>query len=80
MLQEFDFNQLEKSTEYDGGFTEKSQTIIDFWDIVHNLSIESKKKLLEFTTGKYINCMCSKYSHTLFSSCILCKVLTIIQY
>lgn len=52
--QDFDFNELEKATEYEGGFTEKSQTIIDFWDIVHAFSTESKRKLLEFTTGEYI--------------------------
>lgn len=52
-LQEFDFNELEKATEYEGGYTEKSQIIIDFWDIVHGLSLESKKKLLEFTTGRH---------------------------
>lgn len=52
LLQEFDFNELEKATEYEGGYTEKSQIISDFWDIVHNLPLESKKKLLEFTTGK----------------------------
>lgn len=50
-IQKFDFNELEKSTEYEGGFTEKSQTIVDFWEIVHALPMESKKKLLEFTTG-----------------------------
>lgn len=43
---------MEKATEYDGGYTEKSQIIIDFWNIVHSLPLESKKKLLEFTTGK----------------------------
>lgn len=53
-FQEFDFNELEKATEYEGGYTEKSRIIIDFWDIVHGLPLESKKKLLEFTTG-----MCS---------------------
>lgn len=51
-IQEFDFNELEKATEYDGGYTEKSQIIIDFWNIVHSLPLETKKKLLEFTTGK----------------------------
>lgn len=51
-LQEFDFNELEKATEYEGGYTEKSQIIIDFWDIIHGLSLDSKKKLLEFTTGE----------------------------
>lgn len=48
---EFDFNELEQSTEYEGGFTAESQTIKDFWDIVHGLSMESKLKLLQFTTG-----------------------------
>lgn len=43
--------ELEKSTEYEGGYTEKSQVILDFWSIVHALPMESKKKLLEFTTG-----------------------------
>lgn len=52
-FQEFDFNELEKATEYEGGYTEKSKIITDFWDIVHSLSLESKKKLLEFTTGKF---------------------------
>lgn len=49
--QQFDFNELEKATEYEGGFTSKSQTIVDFWTLVHALPMESKKKLLEFTTG-----------------------------
>ncbi|CAH2091795.1 unnamed protein product [Euphydryas editha] len=47
----FDFNELEKSTEYDGGYTAESQTIKDFWSIVHGLSLEDKRKLLQFTTG-----------------------------
>ncbi|XP_058835486.1 ubiquitin-protein ligase E3A isoform X2 [Topomyia yanbarensis] len=48
---EFDFNELEQSTEYEGGFTVESQTIKDFWAIVHGLSMDSKRKLLQFTTG-----------------------------
>ncbi|XP_053680682.1 ubiquitin-protein ligase E3A [Anopheles nili] len=48
---EFDFNELEQSTEYEGGFTVDSQTIKDFWSIVHGLSMEAKRKLLQFTTG-----------------------------
>ncbi|XP_055535236.1 ubiquitin-protein ligase E3A isoform X1 [Wyeomyia smithii] len=48
---EFDFNELEQSTEYEGGFTAESQTIKDFWAIVHGLSMDSKRKLLQFTTG-----------------------------
>lgn len=48
---DFDFNELEQSTEYEGGYTLDSQIIKDFWDIVHRLPIESKRKLLQFTTG-----------------------------
>ncbi|XP_047989880.1 ubiquitin-protein ligase E3A [Leguminivora glycinivorella] len=47
----FDFNELEKSTEYDAGYTSESQTIKDFWSIVHSLSLDDKRKLLQFTTG-----------------------------
>lgn len=47
----FDFDELEKSTEYDGGYTASSQIIKDFWLIVHSLSMEDKRKLLQFTTG-----------------------------
>lgn len=55
-LQQFDFNELEQATEYDGGYTTESQTIKDFWSIVHALPLDLQKKLLAFTTGMY----CSK--------------------
>ncbi|KAH8357498.1 hypothetical protein KR200_000145, partial [Drosophila serrata] len=48
---EFDFVELEHSTEYEGGYTEESRIIQDFWSIVHAMPNESKRKLLEFTTG-----------------------------
>ncbi|KAH8379519.1 hypothetical protein KR009_005412, partial [Drosophila setifemur] len=48
---EFDFLELEHSTEYEGGYTEETQIIQDFWSIVHAMPLESKRKLLEFTTG-----------------------------
>ncbi|KAM3968245.1 ubiquitin protein ligase E3A [Aphomia sociella] len=47
----FDFNELEKSTEYDGGYTAESRVIRQFWCIVHELPREDKRKLLEFATG-----------------------------
>ncbi|XP_063907142.1 ubiquitin-protein ligase E3A isoform X4 [Zophobas morio] len=47
----FDFDELESSTEYDGGYTTESQIIKDFWSTVHALSLEDKRKLLQFTTG-----------------------------
>lgn len=50
-FQNFDFDELENSTEYDGGYSSESQTIRDFWSVVHALSLEEKRKLLQFTTG-----------------------------
>ncbi|KAI7903295.1 uncharacterized protein BX663DRAFT_508110 [Cokeromyces recurvatus] len=46
-----DFNALEASTVYDGGWTKDSLIIKYFWEIVHSFSYEEKKKLLFFTTG-----------------------------
>lgn len=48
----FDFDELEESTEYDGGYTAESEIIKHFWSIVHGLSLDSKRKLLQFTTGE----------------------------
>lgn len=48
----FDFDELEKSTEYEGGYTAESEIIKHFWSIVHKLPMESKLKLLQFTTGE----------------------------
>lgn len=47
----FDFNELEKSTEYDAGYTSESQTIKDFWSIVHALPPADQRRLLQFATG-----------------------------
>ncbi|XP_061189216.1 ubiquitin-protein ligase E3A-like [Saccostrea echinata] len=47
----FDFYDLQKSTEYDGGFTADSPTIKHFWEIVHEFSEDQKRRLLQFTTG-----------------------------
>ncbi|KAG8230516.1 hypothetical protein J437_LFUL010036 [Ladona fulva] len=46
----FDFNELEEATEYDG-YTDDSPIIKYFWEIVHSMSLESKRKLLQFATG-----------------------------
>ncbi|KAI8064399.1 hypothetical protein BC940DRAFT_306156 [Gongronella butleri] len=48
---DLDFEALEKSTVYDGGWTEDSPIIRSFWEIVHGFSYEEKKKLLFFATG-----------------------------
>ncbi|CAH0558670.1 unnamed protein product [Brassicogethes aeneus] len=47
----FDFDELEISTEYDGGYTTETQIIKDFWSIVHAFTLDDKRKLLQFTTG-----------------------------
>jgi len=48
---EFDFNELESSTEYDGGFSRETNCVRWFWEVVHSMDIEDKRKLLQFTTG-----------------------------
>lgn len=51
--QDFDFDALEKSAEYDNGLSESSTLIRWFWDVVHSFTLEQKKQLLMFTTGSY---------------------------
>lgn len=46
-----DFYSLEKTTLYADGYEDDMQIIKDFWNIVHKLTIENKKKLLFFVTG-----------------------------
>jgi len=48
---EFDFNELENSTEYDGGFSKDTNCVRWFWEAVHSMDLEDKRKLLQFTTG-----------------------------
>ena len=45
-----DFNELKKVCRYEE-YTEESQTIIDFWDVVLQFTEEDKKKFLSFVTG-----------------------------
>jgi ubiquitin-protein ligase E3 A len=47
----FDFNELEEATRYGDGYTLDRPIIRNFWDIVHKMSLESKRKLLQFVTG-----------------------------
>lgn len=49
---DFDFDELEKSTEYEGGYSADTEIIKHFWIVVHGLSLELKRKLLQFTTGQ----------------------------
>ncbi|KAJ3105022.1 hypothetical protein HDU97_008630 [Phlyctochytrium planicorne] len=46
-----DFKDLEQGTQYDGGFTAETQIIKDFWEVVHSLNNEDRRRLLFFVTG-----------------------------
>merc|ERR1712242_35957 len=48
---EFDFNDLENSTEYDGGYSKDTNVVRWFWEAVHSMDLEDKRRLLQFTTG-----------------------------
>ncbi|XP_043288767.1 probable E3 ubiquitin-protein ligase HERC4 isoform X2 [Venturia canescens] len=47
----YDWNELEKSTTYKNGYSKDDPTIVLFWQIFHELSLEEKKKFLLFLTG-----------------------------
>ncbi|KAL7640296.1 UNVERIFIED_CONTAM: hypothetical protein RMT77_009710 [Armadillidium vulgare] len=49
--QNYDFAELRKSTEYDGGYNASSPIISWFWELVDKLGSEEKKQLLQFVTG-----------------------------
>uniref|UniRef100_A0AAQ4QF58 HECT-type E3 ubiquitin transferase n=1 Tax=Gasterosteus aculeatus aculeatus TaxID=481459 RepID=A0AAQ4QF58_GASAC len=46
-----DFEALEKTTEYDGGYSKDSQIVKDFWETIHSFGEEQKRLFLQFTTG-----------------------------
>ncbi|KAI9298868.1 HECT-domain-containing protein [Neoconidiobolus thromboides FSU 785] len=48
---DFDFEALEVNTQYDGGFTNNSFVIKNFWKVAHGFTEAQKKQLLFFTTG-----------------------------
>jgi len=47
----FNLHELEEATEYDGGYTSDSPVIGYFWQVVHSMSNEEQRQLLNFTTG-----------------------------
>ncbi|KAJ3044888.1 hypothetical protein HDV00_000170 [Rhizophlyctis rosea] len=47
---EFDFDALEKSAQYDG-YEKDTPVIRYFWNVVHSMTDDEKKRLLFFTTG-----------------------------
>ncbi len=46
-----DFDALQRGAVYEGGYSENSQVVKWFWQIISELSIEDKKKVLKFFTG-----------------------------
>lgn len=48
-----DFEGLEQNTRYDDGYTKDSQTIKNFWAVVHSLDESEKKLFLKFFSGRY---------------------------
>uniref|UniRef100_A0A914ULP6 HECT-type E3 ubiquitin transferase n=1 Tax=Plectus sambesii TaxID=2011161 RepID=A0A914ULP6_9BILA len=50
-VSDLDFVELQRCTRYENGFVESSPTVGFFWEVVHDMSDEDKKRLLNFTTG-----------------------------
>jgi hypothetical protein len=48
---QLDFEELEKSAEYENGFSPEHTVVKYFWQVVHSLTLEQKKRLLFFCTG-----------------------------
>ena len=50
--EDYDWEELEGSTQYKEGYSAEHPTIVNFWSVFHNdLSLEDKKKFLLFLTG-----------------------------
>lgn len=47
----YDWNEFEKNTKYQGGYDKDHATITYFWQVFHALSEEEKKQFLLFLTG-----------------------------
>eukprot|EP00873_Tetraselmis_striata_P013303 jgi/Tetstr1/433567/TSEL_022834.t1 len=45
------FDELERHTVYESGFTRESPSIANFWRVVHGFSEEQKRLFLSFVTG-----------------------------
>ena len=50
-MQQYDFSELQKSAEYDGGYQTDSPMIVWFWKLVNDMPTEEQKQLLQFATG-----------------------------
>nr|XP_031849691.1 probable E3 ubiquitin-protein ligase HERC4 isoform X1 [Nomia melanderi] len=49
--EDYDWEELEKNTTYKEGYTKNDPTIVLFWQVFRELSLEEKKKFLLFLTG-----------------------------
>ncbi|KAL5109862.1 Ubiquitin-protein ligase E3A [Taenia crassiceps] len=49
--QHYDFSELERVTEYEGDYSAETIVIRYFWSVVHAMTEEEQRKLLQFTTG-----------------------------
>ncbi|KRY57599.1 putative E3 ubiquitin-protein ligase HERC4 [Trichinella britovi] len=49
--QQYDWVAFEKSTQYRGEYWRQDPTIVLFWEVFHEMSLEQKKKFLLFVTG-----------------------------
>lgn len=47
----YDWHALEEVAEYKNGYTSSDQTIRWFWEVIHELPLQDKKKFLLFLTG-----------------------------
>lgn len=47
----FDWDALKNNTIYDNGYTDKSDSIVIFWEIFESMNPQEKGKLLQFITG-----------------------------
>ncbi|XP_060525182.1 probable E3 ubiquitin-protein ligase HERC4 isoform X2 [Cylas formicarius] len=49
----YDWHALEEAAEYKNGYKSSDPTIRNFWEVLHEMSLEDKKKFLIFLTGTY---------------------------
>jgi len=49
----YDWHVLEEAAEYKNGYKSSDPTIRYFWEVLHEMTLEDKKKFLLFLTGSY---------------------------
>lgn len=49
--EDYRWHDLETNAQYKNGYTSSDQTIRWFWEVIHELPLEEKKKFLLFLTG-----------------------------